>query len=102
MAQNKFIQIEKIDAETEEWKSYYQCYAEVNKASGKEYFNAKTKITQNTFNFKVRYINKLEDTIFNTNQYRIIYKNNVFNIINVDDKQEKRLKLTFVADCITI
>lgn len=102
MAMNKFIKIEKLDPETEKWDEYYKCYAEVNKATGKEYFNAKTNITQNTFNFKVRYISKLEDTIFNTNKYRIIYKNNIFNIKNVDDKQEKRLKLTFVADCVTI
>ena len=99
---NKFIKIQKLDPETENWNEYYKGYAEVNKATGKEYFNAKTNITQNTFNFKVRYISKLEDTIFNTNQYRIIYKNNIFNIKNVDDKQEKRLKLTFVADCVTI
>lgn len=102
MAINKFIKIEKLDPETEKWYKYYKCYAEVNKATGKEYFNAKTNITQNTFNFKVRYISKLEDIIFNTNQYRIIYKNNIFGIKNVDDKQEKRLKLTFVADCVTI
>lgn len=102
MAMNKFIKIQKLDPETENWNEYYKGYAEVNKATGKEYFNAKTNITQNTFNFKVRYISKLEDTIFNTNQYRIIYKNNIFNIKNVDDKQEKRLKLTFVADCVTI
>lgn len=102
MAMNKFIKIEKLDSETENWDKYYECYAEVNKATGKEYFNANTNITQNTFNFKVRYISKLEDIIFNTNQYRIIYKNNRFDIKNVDDKKEKRLKLTFVGECITI
>lgn len=102
MAMNKLIKIEKLDQKTENWDKYYQCYAEVNKATGKEYFNAKTNITQYTFNFKVRYISKLEDTIFNTNQYRIIYKNKIFNIKNVDDKQERRLKLIFVADCINI
>lgn len=102
MAMKKLIRFEKLDTETENWSKYYECYAEVNKASGKEYFNAKTNITQYTFNFKVRYISKLEDTIFNTSQYRIIYKDNIFNIKNIDDKQEKRLKLTFVADCVNI
>lgn len=102
MAMNKFIKLEKLDQKEEKWKKYYECYAEVNKASGKEYFNARTNITQNTFNFKVRYISKLEDTVFNTNQYRIIYKNNIFNIKNVDDKQEKRLKLIYVADCTNL
>lgn len=102
MAMNKFIKIQKLNTDNEKWEDYYTCYAEVNKASGKEYFNARTNITQNTYNFKVMYIRKLEDTIFNTNQYRILYKNNIFDIKNVDDKQEKRIKLTFVAECVTI
>ena len=102
MAMNKQIKIQKLDTDTEEWEDYYTCYAEVNKASGKEYFNARTNVTENTYNFKVRYLSKLEDTIFNTSQYRILYKNKIFDLINVDDKQEKRLKLTFVANCVTI
>lgn len=102
MAMNKFIKIQKLNTETEEWQEYYSCFAEVNKASGKEYFNAKTNITQNTFNFKVRFIDKLSKIIFNTSEYRIVYQGNVFNIINVDDKQEKHLKITFVANCVTI
>ena len=52
MAMNKPIIIQKLNAETEEWQNYYSCFAEVNKSSGKEYFNAKTNITENTFNFK--------------------------------------------------
>lgn len=101
MAMNKKIQFQKLNIETEKWIEFYSCYAEVNKASGREFFNAKTNITQSTFNFKVRYIRQLEDIIFNTNEYRIIYKDRIFNIVNVDDKQEKRLKITFVGECIS-
>lgn len=102
MAMNRFIKIQKLDAEKEEWEEYYSCFAEVNKSSGKEYFNAKTNITENTFNFKVRYIEKLSKIMFNSSQYRIIYQSNIFKIINVDDKLEKRLKITIVANCVTI
>lgn len=102
MAMNKPIKIQKLDTETETWQDYYKCYAEVNKSSGREYFNAKTNITLNTYNFKVRYIKQLEDTILNANQYKIIYKDKEFNIINIDDKQEKRVKLTYVAECVTV
>lgn len=102
MAMNKPIKIQKLNTDTEEWEDYYSCYAEANKSSGNEYFNARTNVTQNTYNFKVMYISKLEDTIFNTSQYRIIYKNKKFDIQNVDDKQEKRIKLTFVAECVTV
>ena len=60
MTMNKLIKIQKLNADTEEWENYYSCYAEVNKSSGNEYFNARTNITQNTYNFKVMYISKLE------------------------------------------
>ena len=99
---NKQIKFQKLDANTEKWEDYYTCFAEVNKSSGKEYFNAKTTITENTFNFKVRFISKLQDIIFKTSQYRIMYQKNIFNIVNVDDKQEKHLKLTFVGECRTL
>lgn len=102
MAINKYIKIQKLNPETEEFEDFYKGYAEINKASGKEYFNAKTKISENTLNFKVRFLKKLEDTIYNFSQYRIIYKNREYDIINVDDKFEKRIKITFVANCITI
>lgn len=102
MAMNKQVKIQKLDKNTENWDDYYTCYAEVNKSSGREYFNARTNITENTFNFKVRYINKLSDCTYNTNQYRIIYKNKIFDVINVDDKQERHISLTFVANCKTL
>lgn len=103
MAINKLIKIQKLtDMENETWEDYYSCLAEINKASGKEYFNAKTNVTQNTYNFKVRYISKLQDIIFNTSQYRILYQNKEFDITNADDKQEKHIKITFVAECVTV
>lgn len=95
----KSIKIEKLNTETEEWEKYFSGYAEVNKASGREYFNAGTNITQNTFNFVTHYMNKLNDIRFNTSQYRIIYESKVFDIINVDDPKERHTKITLVGDC---
>ena len=102
MAMNKPIKIQKLNTDTEEWEDYYSAHAEVNKSSGKEYFNARTNITENTYNFKVRYISKFSNIVFDTTGYRIIYRNNVFNIINADDKQERHINITLVANCVTI
>ena len=102
MAKTKLIEFQVLDPESEEWKHYYSCCAEINKASGREYFNARTTITENTYNFKVGYIGKLENIVFNTSQYRIIYRNRIFDIINSDDKQEKHINVTFTANCVTI
>ena len=59
MAMNKFIKIEKLDPETEKWNKYYEGYAEVNKATGKEYFNAKFYETygETPSSFRKRYRN---------------------------------------------
>lgn len=102
MAINKLIKIQKLNTEQEVWEDYYPCYAEVNKANGKEYFNAGTNISENTYNFKVRYIRKLEEIFFNTSQFRILYKGHSFDIKKADDKQEKRIKITLVAQCISV
>ena len=88
---NKIIKFQKLDINTEKWEDYYisekfkeeknpYVHANINKASGKEYFNARTEISGSTFNFKVRYCEALKDLIFNTEIYRIIYENKVFNI----------------------
>lgn len=98
----KHVIIEKMDIETEEWSKFFSGFAEINKSSGNEYFNARTEITKNTYNFKMPYIDKLKDIKFNTVQYRIVYDNNIFNIINVDDPKERHLKLTLVGKCNTI
>ena len=41
MAMNKLIKFQELNPETEEWSDYYSCYAEINKASGKEYLRIK-------------------------------------------------------------
>lgn len=106
---NKIIKIQKLDINTEEWTDYYisdiakkekkpWVHANINKASGKEYFNARTEISGSTFNFKVRYCEALRDLMFNTEIYRIAYDSKIFNIINVDDYQLNHNELTIVGD----
>ena len=106
---NKIIKIQKLDINTEEWIDYYisekagndknpYIHANINKASGKEYFNARTEMSGSTFNFKVRYCEALKDLMFNTEIYRIIYDNKIFNITNVDDYQLNHNELTIVGD----
>ena len=107
---NKIIKFQKLDINTEKWEDYYisekfkeeknpYVHANINKASGKEYFNARTEISGSTFNFKVRYCEALKDLIFNTEIYRIIYENKVFNIKNADDYQLNHNELAIVGDC---
>lgn len=106
---NKIIKFQKLDINTENWEDYYisdiakkeknpWVHANINKASGKEYFNARTEISGSTFNFKIRYCEALKDLMFNTEIYRIVYENKIFNIKNVDDYQLDHNELTIVGD----
>lgn len=95
---NQPIIIQKLNDDTEIWEEYYTTHAEINKASGKEYFNASTNITSSTYNFKTRYCELLEDVQYNTTLYRIVYRNRVFDIKNIDNKNLKNHELTIVGE----
>lgn len=95
---NKPIKIQKLNNSAEVWEDYYSTHAEINKASGKEYFNASTNITSATYNFTTRYCEKLEDVQYETAYYRVIYRNRVFDIKNVDNKNLKNHEITIVGD----
>lgn len=95
---NKVIKIQKLNLDTEVWEEFYTTHANINKASGKEYFNARTDITSNTFNFSVRYSSKLEDVMYNTEIYRVVYKDKCFDIKNVDNFMLRNHELIIVGE----
>lgn len=95
---NKKIKVQKLNADTEAWEDYYSPHAKINKATGKEYYNASTDISASTFNFSIRYCQKLDDIQYNTTSYRILYKNRIFDIKNVDNKNQKDHELVIVGD----
>lgn len=92
------ILIQKQDIEEEIWSDYYSTHASINKANGKEYFNASTNISSSTYNFEVRYCEKVKEIVFDTEIYRIIYQNRIFDVINVDRVKENDNKVTLVGE----
>lgn len=95
---NRPILIQKLDEDTEKWSDYYSTHTNVNKASGKEYFNASTNISNSTYNFKVRYCEKLKELLFNTEIYRVVYESRCYDIKNVDRYAESKTELTIIGD----
>jgi len=95
---NKIMHIQKLNLDTEVWEDYYYAHTFINKASGKEYFNARTEITSNTFNFYVRYSPTLEDVMYNTEIYRVVYKDKCFDIKNIDNYMLKNHELIIVGE----
>ncbi len=103
MAKRKLIKIYKLNEETEKFE-YYGTYhtLNINKSSGKEYFNARIEISTSTLNFELRYAESLKDIIYNTQLYQIEYDGIKFNIINADNFKEQDRKITLVGDSINV
>lgn len=99
MASYKFpILIEKLNLDTEKWGEYYSTHANINKVGGKEYEQASTNISNSTFNFKVRYCEKMKEVIFNTEIYRVVYENRCYDIKNIDHYGENKTELTITGE----
>lgn len=92
------IKIQKLDENTEVWTDYYSTHANINKTRGKEYNNASTNISFSTYDFNIRFCEKVKEIIFNTEIYRIIYENRVYNIKSVDRYAENHNNVTLVGD----
>lgn len=106
---NKLIKIQKMDINTEKWSDIYLSekaekennpfiHANINKSSGKEYFNARVEISSSTFNFNIRYCPMLEDILYNTQIYRIVFLNKIFDIKTADNPQLNKHDLILVGE----
>ena len=60
------------------WTDFYSCWAEVNKASGREYGVNPETISEDTLVFRVRWCSKI--SALNSKEYRIIFDGAVFDI----------------------
>ena len=95
---DKPIKIQKLNLENETWIDYYSTHAEINKASGNEYVNAGTNISSSTYKFKTRFCNEIDALQFDTELFRIIYKDKCLDIKNVDNFKEENHTVTIFAE----
>lgn len=91
------IVIEKMDEETEVWSEYYSCRAKVNTSGGNEYLAGGAERSSSDVDFRVRYCTALENMYLNTQIYRILFRNGVFNAKVVDNFKFKNLYLDIRA-----
>ena len=97
---NQIIKIQKLNEDTQEYDDYYTCHAQVNKTGGDEYLIAGAVSTKNKFTFIVRYCNELKNLQFDTQSYRIVFSNVVFNIIDADDFKQKHITIKIIGESI--
>lgn len=65
-----------------EWTDYYSCWAAANEASGTETAEAGVTVEHFPIVFTVRDCKKIRS--MDTVKYRIVFKNDFFNIISID------------------
>ena len=75
------------------WTDFYSCAAYANNMSGEEYWAAAQINSQTDMYFKVRYCSELKD--LNTEKYRIVFRDEIYNITFIDNIQysNKTLKI---------
>lgn len=88
------ITIQKSEAGTDKngnhilnWADYYSCAAYVNNLSGKEYWEAAQVNAQAEVNFVVRHCSEVAG--MDTEHYRILFREQIYNISFIDNVQYK-------------
>ena len=80
---------------TDVWSTFYSCWCFINSLFGNELYKSLEIQQQNILNFTIRYSKNLEK--LNTKDYRITWKNRVFNIVSVDFYGFSKEKITIKA-----
>lgn len=100
MILNHRIQVRKLNENTNLYEDYYSCHANVNKTGGNEYLIAGTVSTKNKFTFVVRYCKELKTLQFDTQSYRIVFNDIVFNILDADDFMQRHQTIKIIGESI--
>lgn len=95
---NERIMIQKSSTGTDkngnhilEWKDYYSCAAYANNMSGTEYWAAAQVNSETDMYFLIRFCSEVKN--LTTDQYRIIFHEQMYNITFVDNVQYKNKTL---------
>jgi putative phage head-tail adaptor len=80
------------------WEDYYSCYSYVNNLSGNEYWAAAQVNSQVDLNFIIRYCSEVSH--LDGEHYRIIFRNQFYNIKFVDNVQYKNKSLKLRASLV--
>lgn len=80
------------------WEDYYSCYSYVNNLSGHEYWAAAQVNSQVDLNFIIRY--RSEVAHLDSEHYRIIFRNQFYNIKFVDNVQYKNKSVKLRASLV--
>ena len=92
--QKQTVSVDPIGNRTNTWSDYHSCRAYVNTSYGYEHHVASQTVDTATLMFTVRYCSALRNLC--SDEYRIIFDGEIYNITYIDDYQfrHETLKLT--------
>ena len=88
--ENKTV-IDEIGNHTNNWDTYYSCFATISGESGNEKNEAGQIVNDESISFTVRFCNLLSK--LNTINYRILFHDEIYNIISIDHNNYKKKSL---------
>lgn len=96
---DKPIELQKRNEISEEWEHLYDLHAHINKArNDSEYLNGGAIRSKIKRIFTIRYFSELEEIEANTQDYRLIYKNQSYNITAYDDYMMKHQTIKLLGE----
>ena len=93
--QKNAVVIDKIGNHTNEWQDYYSCHATVSGETGTEQAIVGETVENVEVCFSVRYCEKISSII--STKYRIIFRNEIYDIIAVDHFSYTKKYLKFMC-----
>ena len=91
--QKSSVEMDDVGNQVLLWQDYYRCAAYANNLSGSEYWAAAQTNSQKDVYFVVRYCSEV--SVIDTENYRIIFRGQIYNITFIDNVkyENKMLKI---------
>lgn len=93
------LTIQRIDPDTEEWTDLQKFHAiQVNRSGGGEAYSAGREQFRPRLTFDLRWCKAMEALRWDTQNHRIIYQGQQFNIVDYDDYMERHLTVRLTGE----
>jgi len=85
--------VDDIGNHTSKWINYYSCHATISGEGGTEAFTASLIVDNSDSSFTIRYCKSA--AVIDTTSYRIIFADEIYNILAIDHMNYKKKSLKF-------
>ncbi|KIR03804.1 putative head-tail adaptor [Lachnospiraceae bacterium TWA4] len=101
--QKQTVVKDEIGNHSNQWKAYYSCYAKVSSGGVSEQTessNAGVIVSHEKLNFVIRWCKKVDQ--ITSIQYRVEYKDEVYDILSIDELNAKKKYVKLICQKVRI